>query len=104
MPSPWVSAALNRRALEKQLYQSRIRFCGGKRIGAVDHHSDLPPGAAQPCREGQELGFLVVGALRWGIRIIEQRGQPRPAGESVRPIPPYVVSRVPGGDARSPGG
>src|SRR6266404_7576786 len=49
---------------EKQLYQSRIRFRGGKRIGAVDHHSDLAPGAAQPCRYGQKLGFPVVGALR----------------------------------------
>jgi hypothetical protein len=49
---------------EKQLYQSRIGFRGGKRIGAVDHHSDLPPGAAQPHRYGQKLGFLGVGALR----------------------------------------
>src|SRR6266404_9528421 len=49
---------------EKQLYQSRIRFCGGKRIGAVHHHSDLPPGAMQPYRYGQKLGFLVVGALQ----------------------------------------
>ena len=48
---------------EKQLYQSRIRFRGGKRIGAVDHHSDLPPGATQPYRYGQKLGFFVVGAL-----------------------------------------
>src|SRR5882757_10650828 len=56
---------------EKQLYQSRIRFRGGKRIGAVDHHSDLPPGAAQPYRYRQKLGFLVVGALRWCIRTIE---------------------------------
>src|SRR5882672_2308871 len=56
---------------EKQLYQSRIRFGGGKRIGAVDHHSDLPPGAAQPYRYGQKLGFLVVGALPWCIRAIE---------------------------------
>src|ERR1700736_1999333 len=56
---------------EKQLYQSPIRFRGGKRIGAVDHHSDLPPGPAQPYRYGQKLGFLVVGALRWCIRTIE---------------------------------
>ena len=35
---------------ELELFLSRIRFCGGKRIGAVDHHSDLPPGAAQPYR------------------------------------------------------
>ena len=49
---------------EKQLYQSRIGFRGGKRICAVDHHSDLPPGAAQPYRYRQKLGFLVVGALR----------------------------------------
>jgi len=42
---------------EKQLYQSRIRFRGGKRIGAVRHYSYLPPGAAQPYRYGQKLGF-----------------------------------------------
>jgi len=30
---------------------------------AVDHHSDLA-GAAQPCRYGQKLGFLIAGALR----------------------------------------
>src|SRR5882762_8830382 len=56
---------------EKQLYQSRLRFRGGKRIGTVDHHSDLRPGAAQPYRYRQKLGFLVVGALRWCIRTIE---------------------------------
>src|SRR5438067_11761276 len=33
---------------EKQLYQSRIRFGGGKRIGAVDHHCDLPPARRSP--------------------------------------------------------
>jgi hypothetical protein len=49
---------------ENQPYQSRIRFRGGNRSGAVDHHSDLPPGAAQPYRYRQKLGFLVVGALR----------------------------------------
>src|SRR5215471_18510456 len=42
---------------EKQLYQSRIRLRGGKRVGAVDHHPDLPPGAAQLYRYGQKLGF-----------------------------------------------
>ena len=56
---------------EKQLYQSRIRFRGGTLIGAVDHHSDLPPGTAQPYRYGQKLGYLVIGALRWCIRTIE---------------------------------
>src|ERR1700756_904515 len=35
---------------EKQLYQSRIGFRGGKRIGAVDHHFDLRASAAQPYR------------------------------------------------------
>src|SRR5207253_8157267 len=50
---------------EQQLYQSRIRFRGGKRIGAVDHHSDLRAGAAQPYRYRQKLGS------------IEERGQPR---------------------------
>src|SRR5215831_13777588 len=49
---------------EKQLDQSRIRLRGGKPTGAVDHHPYLPPGATQPYRYGQKLGFLVVGALR----------------------------------------
>jgi hypothetical protein len=31
---------------EEQPYQSRIRFRRSKRIGPVDHHSDLRPGAA----------------------------------------------------------
>jgi hypothetical protein len=33
---------------EEQLDQSRVGFRRGKPIGAVDHHSDFPPGAAQP--------------------------------------------------------
>jgi len=52
---------LNRRP-EEQLDQSRVRF-RGKRIGAVDHHFDLPPGAAQPYWHGQDLGFVVGRAL-----------------------------------------
>ena len=70
---------------EKQLYQSRTRFRGRRRIGGVDHYSDLAPGAAQPCRYGQKLGFLVVGALRWCIRTIEERGQPKRAETDVDP-------------------
>src|SRR6266404_4488183 len=68
---------------EKQLYQSRVRFRGGKRIGAVDHHSDLPPGAAQPYRHGQDLGFIVGLTLRWCSSYIEERGQPRRAETDV---------------------
>jgi hypothetical protein len=48
---------------EEQLDQSRVRFRGVKRIGAVDHHSDLPPGAAQPYWHGENLGFVVGRAL-----------------------------------------
>jgi len=33
---------------EEQPDQSRVRFRRSKRIGAVDHHSGLPHGAAQP--------------------------------------------------------
>src|SRR5258707_6922943 len=65
--------------LEEQLDQSRVRFRGVKRIGAVDHHSDLPPGAAQPYRHGQDLGFVVGHALRWCSSSTEDRGQPRRA-------------------------
>src|SRR6266404_762605 len=42
---------------EKQLYQSRIRFRGGKRIGAVHHHSDLPPGAPRGSRSVDAAGI-----------------------------------------------
>jgi hypothetical protein len=56
---------------EEQLDQSRVRFRRGKRIGAVDHHSDFPPGAAQPYRPGQDLGFVVFHALRWCGSYIE---------------------------------
>src|ERR1700730_6554450 len=49
---------------EEQPDQSRVGF-RGKRIGAVDHHSDLSPGTAQPHRYGQKLNFVVVHALRW---------------------------------------
>ena len=49
---------------EKQLDQSRIRFCRGKRIGPVDHHSDLPPRAAQAYWDRQGLDFVVGHALQ----------------------------------------
>src|ERR1700730_2397164 len=49
---------------EEQLDQSCVRF-RGKRIRPIDHHSDLPPGTAQPHRYGQKLNFVVVHALRW---------------------------------------
>jgi hypothetical protein len=39
------------------------RFRGVKRIRPVDHHSDLPPGTAQPRRYGQKLNFVVVSRL-----------------------------------------
>src|SRR6478672_4169547 len=55
---------------EEQLDQSRVKF-RVKRIRSVDHHSDLPPGAAQPYRHGQKLGFVVVHALRWCSSSIE---------------------------------
>jgi hypothetical protein len=76
MPSPWASVALNRRAPEEQPHQSRIRFRRCKRIGAVDHHSDLPPVATQPYRHGQSLGFVVGHALRC-CSSIEERAKPR---------------------------
>jgi hypothetical protein len=48
---------------EEQLDQSRIRFRRGKRIRPIDHHPDLPPGAAQPYRHGQDLSFVFGHAL-----------------------------------------
>ena len=47
---------------EELLDQSRVRF-RGKRIRPIDHHSDLPPGSAQPHRYGQKFDFVVVHAL-----------------------------------------
>ncbi|MGC1885728.1 MAG: hypothetical protein WA709_06470 [Stellaceae bacterium] len=44
---------------DKPLLESCVRF-HGKRIRPVDHHSDLPPGAAQPDRHGQDLGFVAA--------------------------------------------
>jgi hypothetical protein len=43
----------------------RRRRSAGKRIGALHHDSDLPPGATQPHRYGQKLAFLLPDALRW---------------------------------------
>src|ERR1700756_4129462 len=68
---------------EKQLYQSRIRFRGGKRIGAVHHDSDSQPGAAQPYRYGLKLAILLPHALRWRSIAIEQGAQPRRAETDV---------------------
>src|SRR6202035_3042042 len=58
------------------------RFRRGKRIRPVDHHSDLPPGVAQPHRHGQNLGFVVVHALRC-CSSIEERAEPRRAETDV---------------------
>ena len=44
---------------DQQLNQPRVGFRYGTRIGAVDQHSDLPPGAAKPHRHGQGLGFVI---------------------------------------------
>src|ERR1700674_2591592 len=63
---------------------SRIREEGAAiRIRPVDHHSDLPPGAAQPHRHGQNLGFIVGHALRWCSSYIEEPGHPRRAQTDV---------------------
>jgi hypothetical protein len=45
-----------------------------RKIGQLQTHSDVPPGAAQPYRHGQDLGFAIVGALR------------RPSPRSVRSV------------------
>jgi hypothetical protein len=48
----------------------------GKRICPVDQHPDLPPGAAQPYRNGKNLRFVVGHALQYCRSDIEQCGEP----------------------------
>ena len=44
---------------DQQLDQPNVGLCGGKRVGPVDQHLDLPPRPTQPHRHGQDLGFVV---------------------------------------------
>jgi tetratricopeptide (TPR) repeat protein len=49
---------------DEQLDQSSVGFHRGERIGTADQHPDFHPCSAQPCRHGQDHGFLVEYALR----------------------------------------
>jgi hypothetical protein len=42
-------------------------------MGTVDHHSDLPSGAAQPYWYRHDLGFVIDHALYWGCSYTEER-------------------------------
>src|SRR6516165_3666195 len=45
---------------DQQLDEPRIGFGCRKRVGAVDPHLDLPPGAAQLYRHREDLGFVIA--------------------------------------------
>src|SRR5262249_62184282 len=57
------------------LDESCMSFGCGTRVGAIDPHRDLPPGAPQPYRHGQGLGFVLHRARQW-CRDIEERTEP----------------------------
>jgi hypothetical protein len=64
----------------------RIGFRCGRRVGPINQHCDLSPGATQPYRDGQDLS-LVVGRARQSHRCnIEERAQPCRAEVYVDPI------------------
>jgi len=58
---------------DQQLDQSRIGFRRGKGIGSIDQHPDLPAGAAQLYRHGQDLGFVIRRARQWSRCDIQER-------------------------------
>jgi hypothetical protein len=60
---------------DQQLDQPPIGFRGRKRVGAIDPHRDLPPGAPQPYGHGKGLGFAVARARQWR-RDIEECTEP----------------------------
>src|SRR4051812_32272871 len=41
---------------------------GNRPAFTVDHHSDLPSGAAQPYWYGDDRGFVIDHALVWGLQ------------------------------------
>src|SRR6516225_5767612 len=73
----------------QQLDQPRIGFRCRKRVGAIDPHRDLPPGAPQPYRHGQKLGFVVGLARQWR-RDIEERTEPGRPEMDVDLIGPHI--------------
>jgi hypothetical protein len=49
------------------------QFRNSKRISPVDHHSDLPSGAAQPYWYGHDLGFVIDHAALFRMRFMVGR-------------------------------
>jgi len=83
--------------LDQQLDESCIRFCCGKRVGPRDQHRDLPPGAPQPYRHGDNLGFVVRRA-RQGCRCcIEECTEPGRAQMNIDLIGPDIDAVDEGG-------
>src|SRR6516162_3208286 len=60
---------------DQQLDQPRVRFGGRKRVGPVDRHLDLPPGATQLYWQREDLSFIVCRARQWRRCAIQQRAE-----------------------------
>src|SRR5215831_38034 len=58
---------------DQQLDQPRVGFGCRKRVGALDQHLDLPPGAMQLYWHREDLGFIVCRAQQWRRCGIQQR-------------------------------
>src|SRR6516225_5744715 len=50
---------------DQQLDQPRIGFGCRERVAALDQHLDFMSAAAQPNRQGQDLGFVIGHARQW---------------------------------------
>jgi hypothetical protein len=61
---------------DQQLDQARIGFRRGERVGAIDQQHDLPSGAAQLHRDGQDLGFTLCRRRRLCGCEIEETAKP----------------------------
>jgi hypothetical protein len=82
---------------DQQLNEPCIRLGRRKRVSAIDLHRGLPPGAAQPHREGHDLVFLVRCMRHWRRCDIEDRAEPCRADMDVDLIGPDVNAADQGG-------
>src|SRR5690348_2099613 len=86
---------------DQQLGQARIGFRSGKRIGAVDQHPDLSPGAVKPYRHGYNLDFALSRARAPRRHAIEERAKPWRVGADVDLPGPDVDAPDQGGYQRT---
>jgi len=79
-------------------------FRGRKRVGAIDPHRDLPPGAPQPYRHRQGLGFVVnrdarlikllIRARRFNAALVGSDGVPFAALARRESVSPSYFTRL----------